>query len=517
MMFSLLSLLFLFSSLNAHDNSSLEMDGSMNINSGEAVYDGKTIVLFGDVAVQHSLGQISAHRLSLIPGLKKDKKNFSSLEINDSVKVELADGGRLQCQQAKIDYAKMQGIFLGNTEFPEVAYYNIDEGAKVPDSVRAPLEVRSHQMTLELIRETSKAESSSTKTLVKQIEAIQNVRVVYNHDYILSADHALYQRLPTAEHKAQAGILTLSVQNDHSFCQMKNLNGDSFFAKTIQINTIERQMQLVQPEGKLLMSKEKEPLQTLEFKAKEMAWDDQKQTLLLKGDVEILQNGTLQIQTDQEISIVQSNINGKRALRFIQSPENTQISYLDASQKENTHRIHCPGPLTIDHEKFEMVLRGSENSLGQLQDGGQAYIEDVLGDMYADLIRVHYHWKGSRIDPEKIILEGHVRLVNRFDGHLEESGSILHYALADHVEYFPKKQEMALRCLEGSRVLFFDKVNNVQMSAPSLKLRRDAVSKKEILQGEGDVRFTFIEKELAQLKQLFKLSDSSREAAEHAK
>ena len=63
----------------------------------------------------------------------------------------------------------------------------------------------------------------------------------------------------------------------------------------------------------------------------------------------------------------------------------------------------------MDHEKFEMVLRGSENSLGQLQDGGQAYIEDVLGDMYADLIRVHYHWKGSRIDPEKIILEGHVR------------------------------------------------------------------------------------------------------------
>ena len=280
--------------------------------------------------------------MSLIPGLKKDKKNFSSLEINDSVKVELADGGWLQCQQAKIDYAKMQGIFLGNTEFPDVAYYNISEGAKVPDSVRAPLEVRSHQMILELIRETSKAESSSTRTLVKQIEAIQDVRVVYNHDYILSADHALYQRLPNTEHIAQAGILTLSVQNDHSFCQMKNLNGDSLFAKTIQINTIERQMLLVQPEGKLLMSKEKEPLQILEFKAKEMAWEDQKQTLLLKGDVEILQNGTLQIQTDQEIFIVQSNINGKRALRFIQSPENTQISYLDASQKGK----YSPNPLS---------------------------------------------------------------------------------------------------------------------------------------------------------------------------
>lgn len=512
MKFAILGVLFL-SILHTHEDPSLIKDSQIKVNSGEAVYDGKKIVLIGDVVVQHSLGRISAHRLSLLPqqGRKKNSK-FSSLEISDKVLIELKEGGQLQCEKGEVDYEKMQGSFLGTAEFPDVVFLNQGEGNGAVGSKRAPIEVKSNQMTFKL---SFGADTASSETHVSQIEAIQNVRVGYNQDYQLLADHALYQRLPHEDNSSHQGLLTLTVMEGRPFCRLTNLNEDILDAKTIQVNTFEHQMQLDQPEGKLLMRKEGQPVQALEFKANELTWDDRKQTLRLKGAVDISQNGSLHVQTDHEMTIVQTNFKDKRTLSLIQSPVNTQISYTDV--KGITHRILAPGALTIDHEKQEMTLQGAADRTGQPDEKRQVYIEDLMGDMYADSVRICYHWEGSRIEPEKIILEGNVKLLNRFDGHVDESGSILHYALADIVEFSPKQNEMSLGCSDGNRVLFFDKVNNIQMSAPSLKVRQDTASGKEMIQGEGDVRFTFIEKEIAQLKQRFKLGDSSTEGGEHAK
>ena len=76
---------------------------------------------------------------------------------------------------------------------------------------------------------------------------------------------------------------------------------------------------------------------------------------------------------------------------------------------------------------------------------------------------------------------------------------------------------MVLSASEGNRVLLFDKVNNIQMSAPSLKIQHDPSSQKELIKGMGDVRFTFLEKELAQVKQHFKQKDALWEGADHGK
>ena len=502
---------FLFHLVQAQEKALLEKDESMVVNSGEAQYDGKEIVFVGQVVVQHGLGQISAHRLSLLSTSHPDKKSkFDFLKINDDVQIELKEGGRLCCQQAEVDYARMQGFFLGNEKLPDVTYLNTGERKDSSQQTRSPLEIKSLRMTLELLREPSSS-SASSRTLVRQIEATENVRIHYNQDHLLVADHALYERLSTAESSSNAGMITLSVLNGNPVCRMTNLNGDNLHAQTIQINTVERQLWLSQPEGILYMRQEKLPPQTLEFSSNELVWDDQKQMLQLKGQVNITQNGTVHVQTDHEISIIQALVNGKRTLRSIQAPGKTQISYLDV-QKSNTHKINCPGPLIIDHEGQEMIFQGLSDPSGQVDESQQVYIEDVLGEMYADRVQMNYIWQERQLVPEKIILEGNVRLLNHFDGHLEESGSILHYALADRVDYLPKQHEMILAAAKGNRVLFFDKVNNVQMSAPSLKVRHDTATQKDSIQGLGDVRFTFIEKELEQLKQRFRLEESQKEA-----
>lgn len=496
--------------LQAQESSSLQKEDAMIVNSGEAQYDGKEIVLVGQVSVEHGLGQISAHRLSVLPSVNQDKKNkFGFLKIGEDVHIQLKEGGELYCQQAEIDYAKLQGTFLGNEAQPDVVYLNRGEEKGGSQKVRPPLEIKSCQMNFELMREPIPS-SSSTKAKVKQVEADQNVRVHYNQDHLLLADHALYQRIPD-EKSSIAGLLTLTIKGHLPACKMINLNGDQLSAYEIQLNTVERKLWLSQPVGLLYIRREAHPVQALAFSAKELTWDDQQQNLLLKEQVDVTQNESLHIQTSHELSISQAIVEGKKTLRFLRSPKDTRICYSDV-KKDLAHQIYCPGPFLIDHERQEMTMQGLFDPVGEGSQGEQVEIKDMLGEMYADRVTLYYQWQDHQLVPEKMILEGHVRLMNRFDGHRGEAGSILHYALADRVECFHKQQEMLLISGNGNRVLLFDKVNNIQMSAPSLKVRHDSASQKEVIQGLGDVRFTFIEKELEQFKSHFPFNKELKDA-----
>jgi len=479
-------------------------EDAMTVNSGEVQYNGKEIILVGQVIVQHALGLISAHHLSVLPSIKDKKNKFGFLKINEDVEIQFKQGGKLYCQQAEVDYANMQGTFSGNAAQPDVTYLNRGEQKEANQKERAPLEFKSIQMTLELIRETSSLSSpapSSARTRIKQIEADRNVRVHYNQDYLLLADHARYQCIPD-ETSALAGFLTLSVKDNLPACTLTNLNGDNLSAQVIKLNTIERILWLEHPVGTFYIRRKSQPTQTLEILAKELVWEDEKQNLQLKREVNVTQNQSLNIHTSHEISITQAMIEGEKTIKSLYSPQDTQVSYTDF-QKKQVHKVNCPGPFNIDHERQEMLLQGLLNSVGQRDEEQQVFLDDVQGEMYADQVLIQYTWINRQFVPEKIILEGNVRLMNRFNGHEEESGGVLHHVLADRVDYFPKKREMLLTGFDGRRVLFFDKSNNVQMSAPSLKVQNDPITQKAAVQGFGDVRFTFIEKELEQLKNHF--------------
>lgn len=401
----------------------------------------KQIELRGDIHVEHGIGQIAAQRLSYVPG------DNHSMECSGNVEILLKDGGKLVCQQGKINCKEMKGIFTGNDEFPIITY-------KTKDSVV----VNCLTMKCDLIQDAQLS--------INQIEAIDHVHVTYQ-EYNLFADLALYERL---------GLLTLTVAPD-KVCQLTNLKGDCIEAKRIEIKTAEKNIKLFEPDGKLSIEKE-----ILKFKSDELVWDQPHQFLELKGAIDILQNGNLNLKTDHQMSMSLSN-------RSLQSPEKTYISYMD-SIKGNMHRIYSPGPFQIDHEHHEMTFQGTPSD--------QVFIEDCMGEIYADTVKIHYLEKERKLQINKIIMEGNVLLSSRFDGHIGETGAILHEALADRLEYFPEKQEMLLSSHEGNRVLLEDKVNNIQMSAPALKLQRNQI------QGIGDVRLSFLEKELAQFKNRFK-------------
>lgn len=480
---------FLVNAIDLNPQSSSEAPEPVIVNSGEAEYNGREVSLRGEVEVQHPLGTISANQLTFESSSdQQNKKNkFGNLKISKNVRLNLAQGGILTCQEARINFATMQGICCGNTDFPDVIYLST-----LQNDSKQRIELRSQEMFFEMLRVPD-----TSQLQVKQINANKNIRILYQGDYQATGERATFSCLSNEPQFASSGILHLSVDDNLEHCEVKNLNGDHLFAWSIQLDTAKRLLTLSKPFGTLNFQSESKPLQTLKFRSQNLLWDDSQNILTLKGDVNVSYNDVLHLHSETELVIKQAVENGKKTLRSIEVPQKVHISYRD-SEKDEEHKIFSPGCFMIDHEQHRIILEGTET--------GQVAIEDVMGDMFADRVKLDYDWE-KQFELQKIVLNGNVRLFNRFDGHREESSSILHYFLADYVEYFPNKREMVLVSREGNRVLFFDKVNNIQMSAPSLKIKRDSTTNKDLIQGIGDVRFIFIETELEQIKQRFRIGD----------
>jgi lipopolysaccharide export system protein LptA len=133
----------------------------------------------------------------------------------------------------------------------------------------------------------------------------------------------------------------------------------------------------------------------------------------------------------------------------------------------------------------------------------QVVLDDPIGTIHADKITMHYRSEEGHIIPLEFIVEGNVQMMNRMGR--EQGTSVVQYALADRAVYQAVGQEMSLTSEEGHRVLFFDKVNNIHVSAAELNVKRDPATNKDTVRGAGDVRFNFVEQELEQLRKQFNI------------
>ncbi len=498
-------ILFLFLGLSSFIfgvDSIQEEEEPMIIQSGEAEYDGKEIVLKGDVVIQHELGIISAHQLAVIPSSEKDKnKRFSFLKMKEDIVIDSKESGQLYCQEAEIDYACLKGVFLGNQKQLEVVYTS---GKKSKNLEKPLLILKSGQMQVELTRQYD-SEKQSHFASIHQIQADHHVTAHYNQEYLILADRALYQRLPSSSPNTSTEILSL--YSDHRPCRVINENGDQLQADTVTVDLTTRRLMLYHVQGTLYANRDKKKQLPLHFSSENLIWNDIDQVLLLQKQVRLQQEEWGYLETDKEIQIYQSLMDGKRETSMIVAPEETKLTCLDEKNRL-LHKMTCHGPLIVDHKNSQIFMQSPFDEQGQVLADKQVYFEDVAGDIYADQVWLNYeNLNGRSLATVLLSMQGHVRLFNRFDGHLQESSSVLQYALADQVDYLSGKKEMVLSGQGGNRVLLFDKGNHMQMSASSLRIHRDEKSHKESIQGIGDVRFTFIEHEFNQLKQRLHLEE----------
>lgn len=123
----------------------------------------------------------------------------------------------------------------------------------------------------------------------------------------------------------------------------------------------------------------------------------------------------------------------------------------------------------------------------------QIAYSDERTEVWADEAYVDYIEAEGSIQPVKVRLVNNVSLINL---------QCDQYALAERVTYYPKEQLMVLEGKEN-RVLFFDKQQNMQISAHTVRAKRNLETHKDSIQTVGNVRFMFGPEELCKLKERF--------------
>lgn len=182
-----------------------------------------------------------------------------------------------------------------------------------------------------------------------------------------------------------------------------------------------------------------------------------------------------------------------------------EIHY-QSKEKANSSLIIGHGDLSINNKLGIMTLTSPRESDGKILPENQILLKDALGQVKANQLTLFYALSDSNsIQPQKVVLEGNIQLLDWENGSEQSTQNALHYVLTDHLEYFPQQEELIVSAREGGRVLLFDKTHNIQMSAPALTITRKGDAKEKIV-GHGDVRFSFLEQELEALHQQFQFA-----------
>lgn len=235
-----------------------------------------------------------------------------------------------------------------------------------------------------------------------------------------------------------------------------------------------------------------------------LVWELKSDQITLKDNVVFDQESIGRLSTDREVIITRQNKSGKNELQSIRT---FGKSVLVRETEKQT--ITCYGDVHLDHFQKNMTLESLKNEEGEISPDQQVHFQDPSGEIFADRVVIQYRYDDKKPVVDKIILQGEVRILNRLTVEVDGAIKPVQYALADEVELVPGDSVMTLTAYPSKRVLFYDKSRDLQVSAPMLKIKRDAETKKDSIKGSGDVRFNFVEKEFDELRRrfLFKQQD----------
>lgn len=480
-------------------------EGSLSIHSELAQYSDKHILLKDNVCVEHDLGTITADQIEIFPETINDKTTFKRIVMEGKVNIALKDGGNLQCDRAEIDFKDREGLFSSCHGNNVIYTENCNKNNTTPP---APLVLTSKSMRIYLFKE--KDESKKSRNCIEHISADDSVTINYNKIYLATADYASYQRYSDKASQcahALPGLIVLHSANKPAGCSITNGSGDTILADRISIDTVNRQIFFDYPQGTLHVTRERGMHELVDFSSHTLSWDEQTHILNLSKHVVVSQQGIGILTTDDQIQFIQMPTSeGAYELHAIESVGKTILRRVDA-EHGTAQTLTCHGTARINHKDFQLTMTSPTDNQGNVLKDKQVLFQDEMGEILADKLTLYYAMENQTFTPSKLVLESHVRLKNHGAIDPAKTKIFLEYALADILEYIPKTKELILSAIDKKRVLFFDRINNLQVSAPALKVYRNGQSQEPEIQGVGDVRFKFVKRELNEIRKQFPIED----------
>lgn len=489
-------------------NQEFAQDQMMAVSADHIEYGGDSILLNGHATIEHPLGILAADLMTLQSETKIKNRSFDHLQLDGHVDIALKEGGQLFCSKAILDYVTLSGDFSGG-DGKENVIYRKTRDEKNGDTFS--LIIESKKMQLQLSKKRSQT-MRSEHLAIDKIRADGDLSIHYNDRFNATADRALFQQSPEklfASKDPLLGQILLSCYSPERLCYVTSAEGDEIKSSEIFIDTTLHEWRFAFPKGTFKVAAG--GYGPLDFSADQLVWDDSNSKLILSGRVNIAQQGIGNVQAEKEMRLILSAVKGKKTLRGIETKGETVLIYTD-QETGLEHKLKSYGSLRIDHEKMEIKLQSPDNGSGSAKEGHQVFFKDAQGEIYADKAFVKYAYRDQKIVPIRIVLQGHVKIINSLQESEDDLTKINQYLLADRVDFIPETKQMIFKAAKDQRVLLFDKAHNLEVSAQGLKLIRDLATNKETVEGVGDVRFSFIDSEFDQLRRHFsfeKMSDGS--------
>lgn len=461
-------------------------DACVTIDSSHAEYDGKAVSLHGDVAIKHLIGEITCQSAKVFPdeGYSEAGPQQPLLKLAGDVIIKMAGGGTLSCSLADFDSKEGVATFYSGDDDAFVVYKEFPDVREKESSFL----LKSRRMKVFM--------QEKEKNSVKEVHALGDVHFNYCSQIVAIGDKAVYyfnSENSVEEPSSQiSGLLALTSAEEERFCQVFLQNGERIQSKSIHVDTVQKEITFNKPEGLIRGRTVGEEPGTFSFRSDEMIWKIPDNTAKLMGDIEIRQEDFAEIKVLGELTLVQEKGGAKNRVSYVSIKGKMVLQRFD-QDLGLCYTLKNDGTAIIDNQTSSLLLEKADLPGSRRQ----VHFQDQLGEAFSNKLIVYYSINNKSFDAHRILLEGNVKLKN------SAGNSLLQLMLADSIEYFPLERILNMKALKNKRVLFFDKINNMQISAPALKASRDQNSSKDTLQGIGDVRFRFLEQEMEQLKKRF--------------
>lgn len=428
---------------------------------GEISFEGNKMLLSGDFKWEHSFGNISAKSATACFDCTDNPWTPHEISMQEGVAITMKDGGELKSPYAWLGCRQWLGVFHGR------------EGQKISYEKKSDLlSLKSLRMELNFL-----PPRPGYLVLLERLVADGQVEIGLGSDVRLTSDQAIFDEFSSKGAFGRASIRS----HDNSFCNMTQELQDGL-ANKVECERAEFDLRgnkgvLYNPEG--VLQRDGVPLF---FKASEMTVDKESDEIVLQPPVTIDWFGRL--DSSGKVEIARKN----KKLYSVQVQGSSKLFWKDS--QGNEHRLNIPGVLEIYPEEHFIKISNVGN--------GQIFFSDQYGQIYSDQILLTFQEVSSKLEPLKITFEGGVRLQNNNPGNVQ-------YALADEAFFEFGEKTLILQSKSRPRVLFYDELNKIEASAPSLVINRDPKTGQNVMRGMGNVRFMFAEEELNELKKRFSL------------
>lgn len=180
----------------------------------------------------------------------------------------------------------------------------------------------------------------------------------------------------------------------------------------------------------------------------------------------------------------------------LQSSGRVNLGIIDKKRVQQ-YRFYGYGNCFLDQNRGEF---SADSPIGT-QDQ-QLRLSTEWGTLKGDDLQILFEKKEGQHVLSSCFLTGHVSIRNRFSELSQTEGILDQYILADSLRFFPESRQWIISANPSRRVLFYDAVHGMEVSAPEAGIHFGDAGLPEI-QGFGDVRFSFQQKELNRLKKRF--------------